>query len=227
MKMPKNFNDNLSNNHLFMKHLFFVLVVSFLLFTSCKNEEIIKEKQVDKIEIKTKTLSFGDISIMAESLRKLNIVEIKANALSVKQSNEEEIQQIILPLIENGNQIHKELIDKLIGTFEWNSLPESEKSEILNMSDTQKAQVALFYITYPLNSTDHQYKATAISNEEALHCLSAAVGLTAIETIISGSAALTTVETTVALLKVMGKRYLGYIGLALAIYEFVECVSQN
>ena len=59
----------------------------------------------------------------------------------------------------------------------------------------------------------------------AVSCLASALGISAINDIISGTIALTTVETGLQLLKVMGKRYLGYIGLAIAVYEFVECVS--
>ena len=209
------------------KNLFILSFLSLLfIFVSCErngNDVNIEEKKVENIKLNTSILSFDDVKVISEKLKKLNFVSASINGQRViLQLSEDEIIKTIQPLIDNGTQLHLELINQLEGTEEWNCLTEIEKSELINMSDTQKAEISLFYTAYTSESFNQMQ---AISRETALHCLSAAVGLTAIDTIISGTAALMTVESAVAILKVAGKRMLGYVGLALAVYEFVECVS--
>ena len=60
-------------------------------------------------------------------------------------------------------------------------------------------------------------------------CLLSALGITAIRTIINSTAALSTsavLSSGLQILKHIGLRYLGYFGLAVAIYNFTECVSE-
>lgn len=119
------------------------------------------------------------------------------------------------------------MINQLKTTGEWNKLSENDKSEILNMSDAQKAQLSLLLVDFSVENDNNNkmQKIPAIQKNRAVSCLGVALGISAVNDIISGTAALMTVETGVQLLKVMGKRYLGYLGLAIAVYEFVDCIS--
>lgn len=210
-----------------MKPTLLILLLLLLSLSSCNNEEVVNNEKITKVEFKTQPLSINDVVSIANRLEKANLV---TNSLGgqrvIKKSNEEEIQEIIAPLIENGKQLYAEMISQIKKTDEWNNLSEIEKSEILNLSDTQKAQISLCFISFPSQSNSSMQKVAPIQKtNRAVSCLASALGISAINDIISGTIALTTVETGLQLLKVMGKRYLGYIGLAIAVYEFVECVS--
>ncbi len=61
--------------------------------------------------------------------------------------------------------------------------------------------------------------------ERVLHCIAAALGLNIIDDLISNTAALMTVQGTTQLLKTLGKRYLGWIGVGIAVYEFGNCMD--
>lgn len=50
-----------------------------------------------------------------------------------------------------------------------------------------------------------------------------AVGVSAIYDLISNTAALGTVETTIGALKLIGRRYLGWIGVGLMVMDFADC----
>ena len=211
-----------------MKKTFFFFLISLLfIFSSCKNEEIKNGEIISKIELKTQPLSINDVVSIADKIGELNLVNSNLNGERIPQkSDEEEVQKIITPLIENGEQLYQEMIDQLSETDEWKNLSENEKLEILNMSDTQKAQLSLFFINFPSQSNTQMQKIAPIQkSNRAVSCIASALGISAINDIISGTAGLMTVESGLQLLKVMGKRYLGYIGLAIAVYEFVECVS--
>lgn len=52
---------------------------------------------------------------------------------------------------------------------------------------------------------------------------SAALGIAGIRELWTNTIALGTVETAVEALKLIGRRYLGNIGIALMIYDFADC----
>ena len=214
-----------------MKKNIFSILTAVLLITalsSCKNEEVTNNEKITKIELKTQPLSINDVVLIADRIGELNLVNSNFNGdrIPQKSKEEEELQKIITPLIENGERLYQELIGQLIKTDEWKNLSENEKSEILNLSDTQKAQLSLIFINIPSHNNSQMQKiAPILKSNIAVSCIASALGISAINDIISGTAGLMTVESGLQLLKVMGKRYLGYIGLAIAVYEFVECVS--
>ena len=72
--------------------------------------------------------------MISENLKKLNFVSASINGQRViLQLSEDEIIKTIQPLIDNGTQLHLELINQLEGTEEWNCLTEIEKSELIKM----------------------------------------------------------------------------------------------
>lgn len=54
-------------------------------------------------------------------------------------------------------------------------------------------------------------------------CLSTAVGITAIYDLVLNTSALGAVETTIGALRLIGRRYLGWIGVGLMIMDFADC----
>ena len=61
--------------------------------------------------------------------------------------------------------------------------------------------------------------------DRVISCISAALGLTIIDGLISNTATLMTVQGVTELLTTLGKRYLGWIGVGVAVYEFGSCMD--
>lgn len=64
------------------------------------------------------------------------------------------------------------------------------------------------------------------STDRVISCISAALGITAIEGIISGTGGLISAASAWAIVKNLAKRYLGYVGAGIAIYEFGKCMGE-
>ena len=115
-----------------MKPTLLILLLLLLSLSSCNNEEVVNNEKITKVEFKTQPLSINDVVSIANRLEKANLV---TNSLGgqrvIQKSNEEEIQEIIASLIENGKQLYAEMISQIKKTDEWNNLSEIEKSEIL------------------------------------------------------------------------------------------------
>jgi hypothetical protein len=198
----------------------FVLSICILLFSSsCQKKEYITEPNFIST-FKTKSLSF-------EVLEKIS-TKIKANksfmAVDIERNKktEAEVKNIVTPLINNGKEIHNELLLNLKSTQEWNSLTNKEKETLINFSDVQLAELSLIFIELQNNITLREEDDWT----EVRSCLSGALGLGELYyLLVQNPRALATARGTLSLLKHIGGRYLGYIGLGLAIYDFVDCVS--
>ena len=58
-----------------------------------------------------------------------------------------------------------------------------------------------------------------------MNCLGAALGLHEIYGVIQNIAQLGTAQGAVRVLKLLGRRYLGWIGVAVAVYSFGNCME--
>lgn len=193
------------------------ICILLLLYSCQKREPVIESNFLSNI--KTKPLSFEVVENIS--------TKIKANksfmSVSIEKKNTEtEIKNIITPLIKNGKEIHNELLSNLKSSQEWNSLTYKEKETIINFSDVQLAELSLIFIelqnNIPLKENDNW---THIRS-----CLSGALGLGELYyLLIQNPRALATARGTLSLLKHIGGRYLGYIGLGLAIFDFADCIS--
>lgn len=193
------------------------ICILLLLYSCQKREPVIESNFLSNI--KTKPLSFEVVENIS--------TKIKANksfmSVSIEKKNTEtEIKNIITPLIKNGKEIHNELLSNLKSSQEWNSLTYKEKETIINFSDVQLAELSLIFIelqnNIPLKENDNW---THIRS-----CLSGVLGLGELYyLLIQNPRALATARGTLSLLKHIGGRYLGYIGLGLAIFDFADCIS--
>ena len=193
------------------------ICILLLLYSCQKREPVIESNFLSSI--KTKPLSFEVVENIT--------TKIKANksfmSVSIEKKNTEtEIKNIVTPLIKNGKEIHNELLSNLKSSQEWNSLTYKEKETLINFSDVQLAELSLIFIelqnNIPLKENDNW---THIRS-----CLSGALGLGELYyLLIQNPRALATARGTLSLLKHIGGRYLGYIGLGLAIFDFADCIS--
>lgn len=109
----------------------------------------------------------------------------------------------------------------------------------MKFSDEQYAEIGfLFAVLNHIDDFEKNRKLVYTSNSNQrlqvdihgiMTCLGAALGLEALYEIYSSTLSLgataevLTAKQAVKLLTKLGSRYLGYLGLAIAIYEFVEC----
>ncbi|MCX6225310.1 MAG: hypothetical protein NTV01_11285 [Bacteroidia bacterium] len=123
---------------------------------------------------------------------------------------EAEAKAILEPLVESGNSIYQEIMAHSA------EVAPADIAAIANPTDQQLAQLAVTYLAA---------YSPGVTGQKILDCLTAALGYYAIKEIFN-IGAIITVETAVALLKVLVQRYgVGYIGLFLAIYSFVHCIG--
>ena len=193
------------------------ICILLLLYSCQKREPVIESNFLSSI--KTKPLSFEVVENIS--------TKIKANksfmSVSIEKKNTEtEIKNIVTPLIKNGKEIHNELLSNLKSSQEWNSLTYKEKETLINFSDVQLAELSLIFI-------ELQNNIPLKENDNWIHirsCLSGALGLGELYyLLIQNPRALATARGTLSLLKHIGGRYLGYIGLGLAIFDFADCIS--
>lgn len=152
--------------------------------------------------------------------------------------NEKEILEILTPLVENGQIIFNEMKSSIFNSQLFEGLPENEKEELYDelyqLSGTQLAELSfLFSISYysnqnknlePLNTGYYSNQIQEIDWDRMISCASAAVGISSIQAIIQNNLAAASIETMIGALKHIGKRYLGWIGVGIMIYEFVNCI---
>ena len=198
----------------------FVLSICILILaSSCQKRESVIESDIFS-SIKTKPLSFDvveNISIKLKGNKPFMSVDIEKN-----KNNEAEIKNSVAPLIHNGKEIHNELLLNLKSSQEWNGLTNKEKETLINFSDVQLAELSLIFIELQNNITLREEDDWT----EVRSCLSGALGLGELYyLLVQNPRALATARGTLSLLKHIGGRYLGYIGLGLAIYDFVDCIS--
>ncbi|MCD6346800.1 MAG: hypothetical protein J7L96_05200 [Bacteroidales bacterium] len=120
----------------------------------------------------------------------------------------------------NYNGQEEELYQAVLDNSE--SIPEDDLVAIEDPTDDQLVDLAVIATAYASvqNPTDEPVV------DQIISCASTALGIAAIREIITTTGALITVQSTVALLKVLARRYgFGYIGLAIAIYEFADCMN--
>lgn len=198
----------------------FVLSICILILaSSCQKREPVIESDFLS-SIKTKPLSFEiveNISTKIKANKSFMSVSIEKN-----KNTEAEIKSIVTPLIKNGKEIHNELLLNLKSSQEWNGLTNKEKETLINFSDVQLAELSLIFIELQNNITLREEDDWT----EVRSCLSGALGLGELYyLLVQNPRALATARGTLSLLKHIGGRYLGYIGLGLAIFDFADCIS--
>lgn len=158
---------------------------------------------------------------------RIDIIEVPIEDEIPITTDEEEIRIILSPLIQNGRQIHSEIISKVQSSPEWLLLSDFERTAILNITDDQAGELSLIYSTVDLNEwQDMPIEVVRVSLDTIIGCLSAALGFRDLYyLVVENPRALLNATGAVKILKHVGLRYLGYIGLAIAVYEFVDCVS--
>lgn len=202
-------------------YLTFVLVLLvFIFLSSCKKNEALIERK-DTFPYETKPLSYSVVKNISATIKKMKTFQ--TTSIENSKFNDSQIKNIVKPLIENGKEIHNEIIDDLKSSPEWSSLSIAERELLINFNDIQLAELSLVFVELQNNITlreDDNW--TTVRS-----CLSGAFGLGDLYyLLIENPRALATARGSLSLLKHIGGRYLGYIGLGLAIIDFADCISR-
>jgi len=193
----------------------------------------------ETFELKVKPLSQKQIQNIAKKLQKKKskttsttnridvIEEVPIEGEVPITDDVAEIQDILNPLVQNGRQIHSEIISKISISEDWISLTYEEKNSILNLTDDQLGELSLIYSTVNIEEWQTEpIEALRIDLGTIRSCLSGALGLGDLYyLVVENPRALLSANGALKILKHVGLRYLGWIGLGLAVWDFVDCVS--
>ena len=195
----------------------FSFLAFFILTISCANDNYNADLE-SKLELKTKGLCHQNLLLIGNNLKRY---KTQSNIAKNGVANIEENYELILePLVENGRELHTEMIAFLQEDIEFQNLSTLEKEALLHLDDTQLAELSFVYSqTYELNERRMSM------DPRIRNCVSTAIGIGAIRDLILNSAALGTVGTTVGAIKLIGRRYLGWIGVAWMVMDFVDCMD--
>lgn len=199
-------------------------------FISCKKEkesiELPKSESVSTANPVTQTNDFTLLTPLIDIDEIISISQQLLNETRELITDSFEIEQINIPLINNGRLIHQELLVHVKNSSEWSLLTDNEKLRIEFLTDYQYAEISLIYsIALVEESVNHIQVLTSASTIK--DCISAALGLGELYyLVVENPKGLLNAKGATKILKHVGLRYLGYIGLALALWHFVNCYTE-
>lgn len=131
------------------------------------------------------------------------------------------------PLVLDGRNIQKQMLSR----ENLETLSDSEKQYVSSLSDEECATLSFVYHTIIENPIDDVISITdselnktySISGERLLSC--ATKVLISVCTVNFSVDGVINAKTVAKALFQIGRRYLGYFGIAYAIYEFYNCIS--
>ena len=121
----------------------------------------------------------------------------------------EALEEFLEPLVESGVMIQEAMLSS-------GSLTEEEEEIARNATEVELAQLSL-----ALSAS--QDSRNEWNTDRVISCISVALGIRAMAEIAANIARFVTVEGAVKALKLIGKRYLGWIGIAVC--SFGECID--
>lgn len=206
----------------------FYLFLLFIVFSSCSNEDYLTKETEIPSEISVKeNINVRDLSLSSDTLisvsKKIN--ELTELSLSKKMSSakmSEEIQVAVSPFIENGEEIRKKLLqDKTLSEDDYEYLKTARSEDL--------AQLSIFISAlnvYDESNVEYSMNARLRPVDDRIKsCLAVAVGITGAYDLIKNTKKLMTVRTAVKALRLIGRRYLGWVGVGLMVYDFVDCYN--
>jgi hypothetical protein len=192
-----------------MKNLFFISLI-LIVCISCKKTS----STVEGIKLKTKPIEIERMKLILNELKdakvfNFNVETKKSMSINSTQIQEQQIAEIINPLVINGRELQAELLSIVRNSDEWEQIPEADKQILLHLSNEQLADLS---ITYSFSGMIHD-------------CVGVALGFSGLRGLLTGLVTGPTVSTALGILKWVGKRYLNYLGVAWMIWDFMDCMS--
>lgn len=187
------------------KFLLFIITLTLCL-VSCSSEKEFTN-QTDTLLLQLNS------SINTDTLT--NIAKLINTSDSRSSLNDSICKDILTPMIEDGKLVQEQII-KQYADYQDNGYNITNEDIEFIQDLTEDELAMLSFIACNLNETPQ-------SRANVMSCLGVATGLTAIRELSVGG--IVSAATVRQALLAIGKRYLGYIGVAVMVYEFVECIN--
>lgn len=197
--------------------------ISSFFFASCSDEVNNTKKETDGVLI-TCNISDKQIKDINKKMQDLFNVSRTNSAVSITEG---QAMDILSPLIPQGLSIRNQIVNNAeLGNL---NISADELQLLLNMDDSQLAELAYYIVTVadidPELYDDGMKKYTG---QQLLDCLSTAIGLDAVTGLwgyIDGTATLVSASSAWTIGRALIGRTLGWVGVAYAIYSYVECLN--
>ncbi|WP_289772967.1 hypothetical protein [uncultured Duncaniella sp.] len=198
------------------------------LMASCQNE--VNEIEEPTAESAENVVELTSSMSQEDFLTACAAVKSKMGSVSrAVQMTDVEARQVMQPFVEDGLQLRTQIVRQV----ELEPTMAVEAAYFRDLSEEDCAALSFVFHSIKDAGLDteivtgtidgFQAQTMSVSSERLLHCAAVAVGYDAIKRLgVGGIVTATTVRQAII---AIGKRYLGYVGLALMVYDFVECVS--
>lgn len=194
------------------------LIVIYFFIHSCSGDEFLKESKNDlkeNVSLKTLALHPNELVSIASNVRELSDVW-KISRLSSEQK-EVEMKKVVEPLIQNGRSILNELLER-------EDLQKEDYEYLQNVGEAEMAQLSML-----VSVIDSQKDIGGVDegrfsvDPRVRSCLATAVGITGVIDLMNNTRSLGSTRTAMKALRLIGRRYLGCVGVGLMVYDFADC----
>lgn len=208
------------------------LLCVFALAGCEQNIEIGKTSEMQQQEILLKTKIDDNLCNKVES-SVINYLCNKISTRSVNSISETEVGEILAPLAGNGACVRDELVS--LSEAGMLDISEAEAQELNEMEPDELAAFA--YFLNVLETSEEENVAIEQKGEmlecklsDVVECIGFATGVSALNGIwsyVDGTATICTAKTAFTLARGFIGRTLGFVGVAIAIYDFVDCMHKK
>ncbi len=201
-----------------------ILLVSFFVCNCSYNDTTYQNKTKNdnlKAKSKSNTSDSDDIYIydIVCDLELINKIAADLKVIIYQRENKQisdfvanqKIRFVVKPLVFKGNLLKQRLLEEYKG---------KDQEVMINSLDDVTLATSVFTISvlYKLNEN--------VSKERIIDCIEMAFGITTVkQLLVGGTVQLLTASTALEIVVAIGKRYLGYIGLAYVIIKFIDCID--
>lgn len=195
-----------------------MLVVSFCI--ACENNQS-EYEDIDRYAVLKANMTVQEIDNVISGIDGLLTEEI--NAINVSKTDvggvltEDAAKEKLAPFLEEGKRMCQVILDDMMrNPMDY---PHGAAIDIMNMSDDQIAEFG--FIVNEINK-----KPEIVLWSKWFGCVSYAFGITdGIKQYIINTGKLMTAKTGFMIAKAFAKRTLGWVGAAIAIYDYMKCLE--
>lgn len=211
----------------------FFMVVFTIGVVSCTNdvnEDSIADKNDSSIVFIESSISVNQMDSLSNVIR--NVINSSTRSLGCELT-ENEAKQILKPLINDGKNIQRQLLDKknIVG---FNT---HELDFVKDMTDDQLAELSFTFNYFYKNSIN---ESQTEESSKVWECLKYAIGLQGLSDLIkngpeiyglsqyyNGTRMLMTAKTARQIICAFAKHTLGWVAIAWMIYDFSDCMNKK
>lgn len=201
-----------------------VFTIGVVSCTNDVNEDSIADENDSSIVFIESSISVNQMDSLSNVIK--NVINSSTRSLGCELT-ENEAKQILKPLINDGKNIQRQLLDKktIVG---FNT---HELNFVKDMTDVQLAELSFTF--------NYVYK-NSMNESQILECLKYAIGIQGLSDLVkgeielrgfkryyNGTKMLMTAKTARQIICAFAKRTLGWVGIAWMMYDFSECMNKK